>query len=371
MVAFLAATPYQVLNCINIALSFHPNEERDIYIFLFATDLRAIAKQLQSTDVFTNVYVLEKFATVPGKIGIIKDFIIKDKQLKRCLSLATYDVLYITYIGDRCIEIYNQMLKKNSNLKLRFYDEGIGIYIVKMYESSANMRTLFQILKYRYVNNYVESIYVYQPSLMMSNTEFPTVKIPPIARGNEYLLTLLNSIFCIDLSKKEIENYPIVFLEQCFGKYLSYNNYRKMFRFDNEQLLDLLAQQFEVADILVKLHPITEITSYDGSVYQIAEQNGQPWEIMVYNTPNVENKLLATVNSTAALTPKLLFDEEPTILIMAKALHNSGLSDEIWNLNMEKLFSSFRNCYRNPEKVLIPSSMQELGEVLKNLRKTI
>lgn len=55
MIAFFAATPLQMFNCINIKETHFPKERADIFLMTYATDLSKFSESLKNSGIFENV----------------------------------------------------------------------------------------------------------------------------------------------------------------------------------------------------------------------------------------------------------------------------------------------------------------------------
>lgn len=366
MIAFVAATPYQVFTCINIRLHQHKNEQADIYLMRFAVDLAEIYHSLKQTNVFTNVYVLNTVGMKSSKWGVIKDFWFTERNVRRTFRSKCYRLLYITQVGDRNNLFYNLLLRKNKEMKLYFYDEGLSVYVTGFYESSENMKMLFHLMRYRYVNDYIDCLKVYKPDMLQVRFQCAISQIPHVQKNDALFLNMVNCAFNYKNSNDQYDDYRYIYLEQRFGRYLDTETYRKDYRFDHIELLNIVAEQIGNENILVKKHPITQDDIYEEKGYSLAKNYKIPWEVILLNK-DMHNKVLITVNSTAVLTPKMVFNEEPYVVILAKALKNEGKSDKVWTDEIQQMVNSVYQSYEHTEKFIVPSDFAELRECIKRI----
>ncbi len=61
MIAFEAATPFQIFNCINILNTNHHGENADLFLYAYASNIGDIAKHLNETDIFENIHHFTSF----------------------------------------------------------------------------------------------------------------------------------------------------------------------------------------------------------------------------------------------------------------------------------------------------------------------
>lgn len=367
MIAFFAATPYQLINVLNIYNHFHDNENADIYLLNFATDMKKFLPSLKKIGVFKKVISLDELAMKGGKISVIRDYIFPEKHFFQQFFKTKYDIVYTTTIGDRNNVFYNIALKKNPELELRFYDEGAGIYITGFYENNDNILKLLKIKKWKEANQNFDKILAYIPNMVHNEAKGNRVKIPPINKENIVLNNQLKDVFKYSFNP-QYENCNLIYFDQCFSRYISEQEYKKKYRFDAFSMLSHINTVYNKDQILLKKHPVTVLKEEECRV-EIDKGSGMPWEIIqLYH--DFEDKLLVTINSTTVLTPKLLFNKEPYIILLAKLIKNENLCDQnLWDEKSETFFTSFFDMYKNKNKVFIPNNFKELYNILEEVKK--
>lgn len=363
--AFFAATPFQVFNCINIYKNVYENEQADLFILVLAADLSDIQKRLEKHRIFRNVYVMDGINRIPGKRGVLKDFLLTDQKNKRMLTEHRYDAMYTTFIGDRNNLYYSLLLRQNKEMKVFFYDEGIGIYTKGYYESTGLMRRFYKLTGKRYINDFFDAVYVYAPGSVMAELDAPLQKIPCIDKADIPFKDMLNAVFdCSGELMGEYEEHRVFYMDQDFSRYLSSEEAKKRYRFSHIEFLDKMAEIVGQGNILVKKHPIRRDTGYEEKGYHTAKQMDVPWEIVQLNG-SFSDKILVGINSTALLTSKMIYDEEPWVIVLGRMIMKEGLSEYVWDEETEKLFGSVRSMYRNKDKFMIPKSYDEFAECIE------
>lgn len=366
-IALFAATPFQVFNCINIFLNLHKSEQADLFVLTFAVDMSEICKRLKDTKMFDNIFVLDKIDQMPGKKGVLKDFIFTDCQNKQMLMKYKYDIMYTTFIGDRNNLYYNILYRGNKNIKLYFYDEGIGVYTQGFYKSSNLMKKFYKLMRYKYSNDYFEGVYVYSPECVSVDLGVPIKEIPYIDKQDLEIVNKVNAVFGGDKSIYEkYEMYKVIYLDQDFGRYLSKEEEEKRYRFSHINFLYIICDKIKKESVLVKQHPIRKDNIYSEHGFNVEPRLDLPWEIIQMNA-DFTRKLLVGISSTALLTPKLIYDEEPYVIVLGKMIANEKLSDYVWTENIENLFKKVKEKYRNKEKFLIPNNINELQKYIQRL----
>ena len=113
-------------------------------------------------------------------------------------------------------------------------------------------------------------------------------------------------------------------------------------------------------DIIIKPHPSEKTKHFKNSEYVISDI---PFEILLSNSNNIENKVLVSIASTATVTPKLLFNKEPVVILLYNLLFDSL---NVWNEYYDEYFKKIQKIYSR-DRVYIPSSIDELNEILHQI----
>ena len=88
------------------------------------------------------------------------------------------------------------------------------------------------------------------------------------------------------------------------------------------------------------------------------------WELECINQIDDRNILISAF-STTQFMPKILKDVEPTVLFTYRLLL-SDLDDPFLK-DFANLIDDFRGLYRNPEKIYVPATFEELETILDTL----
>ena len=114
-------------------------------------------------------------------------------------------------------------------------------------------------------------------------------------------------------------------------------------------------------ELVIRLHPHDASTiDLPGVVF---DKKRSLWELVCINEVNDKNVLIGYC-STALITPKFIFDEEPIIICLYKLVEfqNKEKAQEIDNV-----FVRLRESYRRKERVMIPRNITELGSMLEKI----
>ena len=95
----------------------------------------------------------------------------------------------------------------------------------------------------------------------------------------------------------------------------------------------------------------------------VMEKTGVIWEIECMNG-NFEEKRLVSLFSTACMTPKMMFGDEPEVIFLEQLLPGE-FDDKMF----KELIKRFQSIYSDCNKVKVPQSTEELKIIAKG--KTI
>ena len=377
MIAFLIATPLQFYNALSILALSYNNEKADFYVYSFAVnDLLRITEKASELHCVGEIINLSDYNKNKGRIGFLLELLLNDKTR---FKNRIYSDLFITYTGNRNQIICNELYKNNPNLKVHFFEEGIGIYVKSFMipeQRNALYGVLYKLVGYKRVMENISTIHVYRPELIekknINITPIPDVKcIYPIRRETSPLLfDQLCSIFQI---KEYNFDQKFVYFDQWFYTSKTDKEYQVYKDFSQAKFLRKIEHRTDVK-ILVKKHPVTKNQDYESLNFNTLNDLGI-WELFLMRN-NVSNSILLTLFSTAVFTPKILYDQEPYVVLMGKAIKNEaaryGISDtlgRIWNSSIEVFANNIKKSYTDSGRFFIPESIDELYDIISKVKR--
>lgn len=362
MIAFFCATPYQILVALQIKISFFPDTEADLFILNHFTDSGKTASNVKKQNVFRNVTEVQSLAftkSVSGKskkrhfLKILSYYNYK-KIAKKYFRIdeQKYKHVFFSY-ADVIIQIaLKKILLNNTNAKIHLFEDGVGGYLkfgtnISVKKKIFNWATCSQGLE-----NY-HDLYAFLPELMYE-TKLPVIKIPKINSENNIFVNLLNATFNYTKSEDDI-NEEIIILEQPLN-----------FEEGLDEIQYKILKEALPFDHVIKLHPRSQSSKY--AEFNKIANSKVPWEIFCLNM-QIESKVLVSFFSTAAISNKFLFDQEPTIIFLYDIdvfKENFKISDEL-----HVFFTNFQNYCRTSDKIYFPKSIAEFRQVLHSLDKSV
>ncbi|MGO1468955.1 MAG: polysialyltransferase family glycosyltransferase [Tissierella sp.] len=310
MKAFFCLTPYQILLAIHLRESMLKNKKVDIYILDHFDGAEEIARRIGKLDIFNDVIYVNcrVFSKSFNQNRSLKFFC---RKISAYLKYKTISEKYFEFKNKEYDEVYftnpaiiiqiaiRKLYDKNKDIKINLYEDGIGGYSSDIITNSIYKKIFNKTFGFDKTNDRYNNILVFKPNLYSGKTSIPIKKIPDIDKTNKYLVDILNKTF--DYNNKYNIEQNLILLDQPF-------NNDKL----NEKIKDIF-EQFLNDDYIVKLHPRTQKSIYDG--FEIYKTNSIPWEIICLNN-NIEDKILISYLSTASFSSKLLFDKEPRLILL-------------------------------------------------------
>lgn len=114
----------------------------------------------------------------------------------------------------------------------------------------------------------------------------------------------------------------------------------------------------------LKLHPREAAAAYPaGQVLDLPAA----WEL-VPCTQDIHTMLLVSENSTALISPKLLFDQEPKVLVLEHLFPQNPRQEAAHQARL-RLMETVRQTYRDPRRFRIPRTMEAFRQDLAELRQ--
>lgn len=361
MIAFICATPLQVFNAINIMHHHFESDQADIIALNYRVDLRPLLCNANNCKYIHDVIYID-YKLHNDFLGILKDYLMLNKDFDKLDNHSDYSDLFTTWVGGYGTIIFTKLFKYNKDIKLHFYEEGIGVYTHNILQYYGRIQYFYKLLNYRCESNYLNDIYVYNSKIMFKDIAYPAIGIGCIDKNDIELVNQLSSIYnktnSISHSTEKIFYLDNYLEPSIFGE------------FDQVNMLNLLDKKIRTT-LLVRKHPITNHNNYEKNGYKI-DDNNLPWETCIMQNENLKEKILITLLSTAAFSPKLIFNEEPYIVILGKAVKNylsgdNAYAENYYSDEFSLLVNHIKEIYVDKSKVIVPESISEFYTIMEEL----
>ncbi len=355
-IGWICDTPYQIINCLAFVLSHSDKKDNfDLYIVHQFANSEKIEANIRKTGIFRSVNSFRLSGEEKGVAGYIKKCfrIISPKRWLQssqiscdgiCSIPKEYDILFVAVWT-----IWSVALYFSSNVKqVHFFEDGTGSYFRDLSGFQSGAKFVYRLLGRDLDRLNPCALYLNNPNLCQEKIDCPIYS--------------LKGIMAIDSDSREkiyqafdykrdgyYTGYPIIYLTQPND-----NNVPDMEEMD-DKILTLLAGYGK--DVLLRPHP-RQKNSFQGDLFIDSHQD--MWELVCADQIT-DSHVLVSVFSTAQITPKLLYNKEPYLILLYNLY--PGLLPQMRE-EILGLIGQIRNVYTRPKKVFLPNTLEELKECI-------
>lgn len=366
--AFFCSTPYQLIAAISIIKE--TKEKADLYILTQFECAEKYARKIKKAKLFSRVRLIDdnyiKSVFIKDKLinrlhlSMILSYVFTDRIVAKLLYENTeYDKIYFSskaYIL-RLVEFCYE--KKKSAVEKIYFDDGIGTYSTFQTINSLRKRDykIKKLLSPGWKPLKCDKVFVYSPEVYKSLNRDSSHQVYQIKNICNTDIDFVNKIF--DANKGISISESAILLDTIPAEVFNTDDANKYDRF-----VQLIIHIIGNNNVIIKSHPRDiSVRNKDCHYY---ENNSTPFEVVIANT-NIKNKILISYFSTAVITPKLLFDQEPYVILLNNLVSSKiKVSDEI-----VKCFDEIKKLYRDKTKFIVPNNEAELIEALKDCKSKL
>lgn len=365
MVLFICSTPFHIYSVVSLASTIYREVEKDLYILDHSASNYEVYLKLSEEKIFNRVLFLKTKNLTGGRsdkrvvryYNSAKHFLNSKHVTNQILNDMIYDSIFISSPDVPSQLIYYFYKNKSLTTQLFMYEDGTFAYNYFEYQYSGMKKRFLKLLFGRDIMKEHSGAYVYQPDYMKNHNGVKIYKMPKINKNNEDTKKILNKIMGYKPGHSEVFKAKFIYFDQAFQFDKTINAAK--------EILKHIVKVVGSDEVIVKLHPRTDIDSYSADC-KVANIN-IPFEIITLNG-NMENKVLISINSTACFNPKMVFDEEPFVILLYRLVDNSGIPH--FSKEIDLLAEIVKKSYTNPSRFCIPESIKELEEILVRSRRS-
>lgn len=367
-VCAIVDTKYQLLNCLNIVfhMSKNKNIDFDLYMSRSSFFTEEMVNRLEDTGLFRNIYLYKDIndSVTMGhpflnnwvrfkRVFAPRRFIIDMCYDKTCLKKGEYKYLlcaFNTHIAMAFSMAY-------SDIKILLFEEGTASYTNNILPVTRNRDILFNLMNKRNPWKEIGVIFVNNEKYYLKGIAKKTVQLPSLKNAPTELLQMLQNVFCYKGSKLYNEE-KFVYLLQPFSA-------REQDERHNVQKSIIKILEREIPSCILRRHPKQEV-DYETSLQY--DNDNDMWELICGQRIHDSHVIIGAF-STAQITPKLIFDEEPW-LIFTYRIYKDWLGKEHME-GIEKMAMKLISNYRIPEKIMNVDSLEDFEKaliIMKNKR---
>jgi hypothetical protein len=353
------------MNAVNIALTILNDEIIDLYVLDHSPECYRYYLILKESKVFKQVYFLKTRETYSlKKKNKVSNLLSYRKKAFNALNYkrlennipnkeSCYESIFVAYPDLPTQIIYYYFKKQNFEVKFNLFEDGIYTYNA-LNKKDSWLRVRFSRMVFgSYVLEDCKSVYAYKPNFVnIKNKGIERLKIPEMKKSKDHGFEIINKLMGFDESHIEYLSNKCIFFDQPFG----FDEIMKQ----QSKLLKIICEIMGPENVGVKIHPRTQENLYQDTCNVINIKI--PFEILELNF-DINNIILISVLSTACLNPKIVFNEEPYVILLYKLIELQGTDNAFLDIVLK-----VKNSYNNKNRFFIPETVEELMIILTRLK---
>ncbi len=348
MDAYIASVPIHLLNAMQM-IKQKEIKDCDLYYVPTSNNANELLNAVKSIGVFRNVTMLPNInIEYPITAGQCIKIAMNRFGARTELKNKHYDTVYYNTDGWLLNSIIFSSLpnKKARNI---FVENGINPYITP-YDTKEWYLRLFINCQFMTCmdGRFIDERYVFEPSLISVPQSGDIHRINKLDRTDEDLKARVNRIFGYDENLDSFADKKIIIMEQGPRKE----------PIDMLGLWKHVSQYIDRDSAIVKSHPRQKESALRELGYDMYERYTIPWEVLTFNQ-DMNDKVLFCIFSSSCVNPKIMFDEEPRIILLYKLM---GIDYSFFGKGMINFVEGVGKLYRDKNRFFIPETWEELEE---------
>lgn len=362
---YFCTSPFQLFGILGLAVS--RKEKCDLYIDPQFKSAKCIAEKISQLGLFDNVVIINSEAIyhkyfsynkgIRNHFQIAKSYLLVDEIVPTIIGNNTYKYMFISskaYIP-RLVFLY--FLKHHFDVSFNYFDDGVGSYSANSaYAPRKTDRLVRRLLFGKKANQMDFDRFVHFPAFyhqLNSSSNNRVFEIPKIWEDALWK-EKINYIFGVNANEIVLNEKVIVLDEPLDELFLEK---------DIPEIHDIylkIASTMRKENIVIKPHPRSKEEAISG--VRTESFQGIPFECICLNT-DISEKVLVSVGSTAAATPKLLLGKEPYLIMLYRLADVKDGKEKV----LDDFFTALKELYSHKERVFLPKTKSELLGILECL----
>lgn len=354
---FICTTPFQIMN--SVVIANHMDDVSNLVILDKFKGSEHLCKDVQKCRVFHNVCLFDDSLMWASKnkswllqrLSTVWTYVRCKKLVEKFFpEISTYTDIFVSSRAQVNRLVYMYVSQWMTDVKIHFFDDGLGSYSGSIIEVSSLDRFLRKTIIGEKAVDFEYDLYLYSPELYRGyhNKDIAINKIDITDKDKD----VIRKIFQLnigDITRGENILFDTIptdeFTPQGVIKYR-----------------EIVQQIIDRENIVIKQHPRNTEARYNAPYF---ENTSIPFEVYC-SQKNYDNSVFFTSCSTAVFTPKLIYDQEPSIVFLYKALSEYRKSS---NSDCDKLVSCLKRMYKNPRKIMVIHNVDELHDIMLGMEK--
>ena len=350
---FVCTTPFQVMNSVVIS---HSLEGPSTLVILDKfKDSNTLCERVKETEIFEDTrlfddsamwasrnrsWLLQRLSTVGTYIRC------KSLVEKFFPEISTYTDIFVSSRAqvNRLLCMYAAQWLED--VRIHFFDDGLGSYSGSIIRIKGLDRVLRKTLVGKRAVDFTYDLYLYSPELYKAYQSDPKLTVQQICITEEDKKAISEIFHYEEESGLKCQNILFDTIPSDEFTKEGEDVYREIVR-----------RIISLGNVVIKQHPRNREPRYDAPYF---ENITIPFEVYCANK-SFDDATFYTSCSTAVFTPKLLYDQEPRIIFLYKALDDYRKNR---NHDCDKLVSCLKKMYRNPEKIIVAGNREEIPGII-------
>lgn len=351
MVAYIAQVPLHILFAIHV-LQVDGITDCDLYYISTSKNAKSLVEKAKETGMFRNVILLPNISLeYPITIKQIVDISKRRFAVNRIFKGEKYDTVYYNSDGWLLNSIIFSSIKcKSKNI---FVENGLNPYITSYESKQWYLRLFINLSLMRCMDGrFINERYIFEPSLMQVAQKGIIIPLAKLDRKDNELLKKVNEIFDYDQKLDSFEKFDIIILEQGPRKE----------PIDMFGLWKRASECIPMGRAIVKSHPRQKEGALTELGYEVYDRYVIPWEVISLNQ-DMGDKTIISIFSTACVYPKILYGDEPRVILLYKLL---GMDYSFFGSGMIGFVEGVKALYEDKDKFFIPETWDEFDKYCKD-----
>lgn len=348
MDAYIASVPIHLLYAMQM-IKQKDIRECDLYYVPTSNNAEELLNAVRKTGVFRKVTMLPNInIEYPITASQCIKISLNRFGARNKLKGSYYDTVYYNTDGWLLNSIIYSSLS-NKKAKNIFVENGINPYVTPYDTKEWYLRLYINCNFLTCMDGrYIDERYIFEPSLISVPQSGKINGINKLDRTDDVLRDRVNQIFGYDSALDSFEGKQIIIMEQGPRKE----------PIDMLGLWKKVSQNINKDTVIVKSHPRQKESALRELGFDMYERYTIPWEVLTFNQ-DMSNKTLLCIFSSSCVNPKLMYDEEPRIILLYKLI---GMDYSFFGEGMINFVEGVGNLYRDRDKFFIPETWEELEE---------
>lgn len=348
MDAYIAQVPIHLLFALHV-LKEDMVKECDLYYIPTSKNAKELVRRTKELGLFKDIYMLPNISIeypITLKQGV--DISLSRFSVKKLLKDKSYDTVYYNSDGWLLNSIIFSSLKDKRSRNI-FVENGINPYITPYDSKQWYLRAFINFSGMTCMDGrFIDIRYIFEPSLIQVEQRGKITPLRKIDRNDINFRRNINHIFGYNSELDSFSGKDIIIMEQGPRKE----------PIDMHGLWKRVKNYIPTDRSIIKSHPRQIEGDLKGLGIDIFERYVTPWEVISLNE-NMSNKTLMCIFSTSCIYPKILYDDEPRVIMLYKLI---GIDYSFLGVGMIGFVEGVGKLYRDKEKFFVPETWKEMEE---------